>query len=809
MTLIIGLAAAGLALVLDMAPLGWAAFGLILVMLLGIAWLRRSLPTYRGQLRLPGLLDRVEVYRDSRGVPHLCARNLHDLYLAQGYVTADDRLWSMDTDRMAASGRLAELMGADWVHVDRHFRTIGLRRAAEASLAAYSEEGRECLEAYAAGINARIGQGRLPPEFGLMGRRPEPWTAVDSLTLIKYVAYGLGGNWDEELFRANLIQAVGAAKAAELFGKRPALQDLAHLEEIALPDTTALMGLAALTLNGASGSNAWAVSGSRSQTTGPLLANDPHLAVRTPSPWYQSHLFGPAGMDVMGVTFPGIPGILLGRNQHIAWGATNLNADVQDLYVEQLHPDDPNLVRWGDGYEPMTQVEEVIRVRGRRQPVLHEVSFTRHGPVIAQAGATALSLRWAALEPSAEIENFLRINRAESWPAFREALRGYGAPAQNFICADRSGNIAWRAQGRIPIRARGDGQAPVPGWSGEYEWDGYIPFGQLPEVVNPPEGFVVSANEEPRMEGYAHFLGASWASPYRAQRITERLRGATRMTAQRMQEIQTDVVNLHTRSLLPVLLGAVQEGLRQAPHHESLNEAEKRVLLMLSGWDGKETAERPEPAMWQQWYLFLVEELFRPQMGLTLYDQFVASGLPVQMTDRLVKQVAEGKPSRWLSPEGEEGLGRLALRAFRRSVALVAAKQGRSPEFWRWGREHRLTIRHPISRGGNPLGSLMDQGSFSAPGSGHTINCMAYSKVRPFSVTTAPLWRFVADLFLPEESSDILASGQSGHFLSPHYGDQIGPWLRGELLPQVADHDRIRRLSCLVLLPRDSASPRN
>jgi penicillin amidase len=766
-----------------------------------IVWLRHSLPPQQGTLSLSGLREPVEVYRDQRGVPHIYARNTHDLYLAQGYITAQDRLWTMDIDRVVTAGRLAELFGARWVNLDRHFRTLGLRRAAEASLITYSNETREYLDAYAAGVNARIAEGKLPPEFALIRHRPEPWTAVDTLTLSKFTAYALSGNWEQEVLRAHLVEALGAAKAAELCWHRPDPALLHHLEEHPLPDVTNLLELAALTLNATAGGNSWAAAGSRTESGAPLLVNDPHLTLRSPGAWYQTHLVGPDGMDVTGVTFPGIPGIMAGHNRWIAWGVANLNADVQDVYLEQVDPAAPDSFRFQDHWETATHIKETIRVRGVREPIICDVLVTRHGPVIAQGEHSALSLRWTGLEATTELETYFGINRADSWPAFRDALQHYSVPPQNFIYADRKGNIASRAQGAIPIRTSGDGQAPVPGWTGEHEWTGRIPFEELPEVVNPPEGFVAHANQDLCPPGYTQFLGSSWAPPYRHERVTERLRGATSLTVDRMREIQRDAVNLQARALLQILLNAIQEGLRQTKHPESLSPIEKRAMLLLSGWDGSEEPDRPEPCLWHQWYLFIVEGIFRPQMGLTLFDQFLACGLPIPLTDRLLREVAEGEGSRWLPREGEQGLGRIALRSFRRAVALLSAKQGRSPEAWRWGREHRVMFHHPSSRGGHPLGFFLNLGSYPAPGSSSTINNQGYSQVHPFNVTVAPLWRQVVDLSRPEDSQDIAAPGQSGHFMSPHYGDQAAPWLRGDLLPQLFDHAAIRALPCLKLQP--------
>ncbi len=772
-------------------------------------FLRRSLPGRTGTVKLSGLRETVEVYWDDRGIPHIHARNLHDLYLAQGYVTAQDHLWTMDLTRRAASGRLAEIFGAKALRLDKHFRTLGLRRAAEASWKTYSPEVQSYLEAYARGVNAWIAKKTWSPEFSLLRYRPEPWTPVDTLTIAKYVAYGLGGNWNTELFRLQLIQAVGAEKARELFWLPPDQELLEALEEIDLPELGDLAAIAAQVLGDPNHSSGLVVSGEKTATGKPLLAGEVQLPIRAPAALYHVHLTTGHGTDVTGVSFPGVPGVVIGHNQEIAWTVANLNADTQDLYVEKLNPEAPDQYLYRGRWEKADTIREEIRVRGQNQPVVHEVLITRHGPVLARNETTALALRWTALQPSNEVETVLALNRATSWSAFRETLRTYSAPALAFLFAGRDGTIAWRGQGAIPIRQKGDGQAPVPGWTGEYEWVGTIPFDELPEEVNPPAGFVTAANQDIAPAGYPHLLGSSWAPPYRAERMNERLRGAGNLTVEKIQQIQRDCVNLQARALLQPLLNALQEGLYQGAHPETLSEMEKRALLMLSGWDGNETPDSPAALLWHQWYIFLVEGIFRPQMGLTLFDQFVTSGMAVQVTDRLVQRVAAGEESLWLAREGEDGLPRIALRAFRRAVALLAAKYRPNPEQWRWGSEHTIRFVHLLTLGKPWLGPLLNLGPYRVGGSGNTIHTQPYSQLDPFQVSATGSWRQVVDLGRREESRDICAPGQSGHPLSPHHADQVSHWLKGEYQPQLLRQTAIRELPRMILRPAPAAESRS
>lgn len=764
-------------------------------------WLQRSLPSRRGALRVAGLREPVEVYRDERGVPHIYARSLHDLYMAQGYITAQDRLWSMDLSRRAASGRMAELFGPNLVALDKFFRTVGIRRAAEASLAVYSPRVREYLDAYAAGVNACIAEGKLSPEFNLLRYRPEPWTAADSLAIVKYSAFEFGGNWSAELFRTKLVRTVGAEKAAELFWLPPDIEALSELEDLALPDLDALLDVAAACVAEAVGSSGWVVAGSRSESGAPLLATAPCLPLRNPALWYQTHLVGPEqAMDVSGAAFPGVPGIINGQNREIAWGAQHLHADVQDLFVEQAHPELTDHFAFQGRWEKAATFQETIAVHGA-EPVDLTVTVTRHGPVLTRGAQTALALKWTALGPSTELETLLDLNAARSWTEFRRVTERHVGPAYEFLFAGRDGTIGARVAGQVPVRAKGDGQAPVPGWNGEYEWTGYIPFAGLPETVNPAEGFIVSAGQEMTPEDCPYHLGSNWAPPYQARRITERLWGASALTPEKVQEVQMDCVNLQARRILPLLLQAVQEGLHQGQQVETLTPLEKNALLIMSGWEHEEIGSLPAPAIWHQWYLFLVEGIFRPQMGLQLFDQFLISGMPVQVADRLIQEVAEGGGSLWLPREGEDGLPRLALRSFKRAVALLGAKQGSRPEGWRWDREHRIAFSHRLTLKFPALRHILNLGSYPVCGSGMAIRSNAYSQVAPFAVVAAPSWRQVVDLGSPGEAREICAPGQSDNPLSPHHADQFMLWLKGETSPRLVRHETIRALPRLLLHP--------
>ncbi|MFZ5827417.1 MAG: penicillin acylase family protein [Bacillota bacterium] len=774
--------------------MGVAVIGLYL-------FLRRSLPPLSGSLSIEGLREPVEIYRDGRGVPHIYARNLHDLYLAQGYITAQDRIWQMEISRRAAAGRLSEILGEPFLQRDRHLRTVGLYRVAEASLPAYTDAALAHLEAYAAGVNAFLAKSFLPPEFSLVKAKPEPWTVVDSLAVARLLAYELSNNWADELFRAQLVQAVGSEKAAALYGLPLDTPSIAALQEQVLPYLDDLLHLAFTSLETVSGSNGWVVGGSHTRSGQPMLGSDLHTAPRVPAAWHQTHLIGPDRLDVTGLAFPGMPGIIFGHTRDFAWSLSSLNADTQDLVLERMNPEAPDQYACPDGWEQATRLTEEIRVRGRQEPVLHEVLITRHGPVLAHDGTTGIALRSVVLQPSAEIEYLLQMNRARTFTEFRQAARRFRAPAQAVLFAGRDGTIARTVVGAIPIRRQGDGQLPAPGWTGEHEWIGFIPPDELPEEVNPPEGFLVAANQDLTPPGYPYPLCSPWAPHYRGQRLTDRLRASISWTRERGEQLQADTVNLQARKLIQLLLPCLHEGLRQGPQPESLNELEKRALLLISGWDHDEHTNSAGALLWQQWYLFLLEGIFRPQMGLRLFDQFITTRSIIPVADRLLVEAAEGQESPWLDTEGEHGLPRIALRAFRRAVALLAAKYGNRPERWAWGKEHRVRFVHPLSRRFQFLSHFLDLGPFPAGGSHSTIYHNSHNLLDPFGVNFSAPYRRVVDMGLPEEAVDISAPGVSGHPLSPYFTDQFNVWIKGENALQPVRHPEIRKFPRLLLSP--------
>ncbi len=513
---------------------------------------RHNFPQTSGSISVPGLQAEVRVLRDEWGVPHIYAQNNHDLFFAQGYIHAQDRFWQMEFWRRIGMGRLAEILGESALESDQFLRTVGFARVAEEEVRRMDAETLSILQAYADGVTTYIQQrkGRLGLEFTLLGLtgvkfEPEPWTPVHTLTWAKVMAYDLGGNMDSEIIRTELLRKFGEDAVQQLMPAYPYEHPVIVPTGVAWEnvDTSLLAVLdevnqfASRTVVG-TGSNNWTISGQKTVTGMPILANDPHLSIQMPSIWYEIGLHG-GDFDVVGASFPSAPGVIIGHNRHIAWGVTNLGPDVQDLFVEKINPNNPNQYEFQGEWRDMQVIEEYIRVAGQAEPEKLTVRITHHGPIVNGVmgplhGTTAL--QWTALQPNTLFRAVLELDRARNWDEFRDALSKWDIAAQNFVYADIEGNIGYQSTGKIPIRASGDGLMPVPGHTGEYDWTGYIPFEDLPYRFNPPEGFIVTANNAVVDEQYPHLIALEWASGFRAARITELIQSKEKLSVADMIE---------------------------------------------------------------------------------------------------------------------------------------------------------------------------------------------------------------------------------------------------------------------------------
>lgn len=731
------------------------------------AYIARSLPKTEGEIQLSGLKEKVEIIRDKDGVPHIRAKNDHDLYMAQGYVQAQDRLFQMDLSRRQASGELSEVVGSAAIDKDKYFRALGLRRAAVASYDQYSNQAKDTLNWFAEGVNAFIKEldenGKWPIEFKLLGYKPKEWTPTDSLTIGKYMAFDLGGHWEDQAFRYYLLQNFSEEKAYDLFPSYP--KDAPY---IISKDTLNLEKsfASAVIPHEFNGSNNWVVSGEKTKSGKPILADDPHLSLSTPSIWYQMHLKGP-DTNVGGVIFAGIPGIILGHNEEIAWGVTNTGPDVQDLYIEKRNPTNKNQFLYNEKWEDAEVIKEPIKVKDQKT-IDYNVIVTRHGPIISEFAAdsgkdTVLSLQWTALQPSNELEAILKMNRAKNWDEFETALENFQTPAQNFVFASNDGTIAYKANGKIPIRKKGDGLLPVPGWTDEYEWTGYIPFNELPKTVNPKEGFISTANNKVISDDYPYHISHNWAQPYRQMRIQEVLKANDQITAKDMRDLQMDKMNLQAKEFVPIFLNELK-GIK--------DKTEKEAIQQLKEWNFVDNEELAAPLIFNRWMTKISDVLFNKEISVEMLEKF---GGRKQAVDELLRHAAEGNPGPWIKENG--GLQAVLKKSFELAINEIKDEQGNSVSKWSWGEYHQLYFPHPLSSV-KPLNYLFNSDG-RIPVGGSSVTVQAAANKNDGTVNHGGSWRFVIDTANMDSAYHLVGPGQSGHLKSKWYHNQLNAWANG------------------------------
>ncbi len=815
---------------------------IVLVAVIGATvTVRRSLPDRSGELSISGLTQEVKVYRDEQGIPQIFAQNDSDLMRAQGYVHAQDRFFEMDLRRHVTAGRLAELVGddEDAVASDRVVRTLGWRRVAEAEFPQLASETRNLLQAYADGVNAYT-KGRssaeLAVEYALLdlrlpSYRVEAWTPVDSLAWLKAMAWDLKANYDDELTRARLSATTPVRRIEQLYPKfRPSdnapILDTAELaagsksteesQKSATTEPTSIAGgqaevapvlksesgkrsLAAaqaalrvipeLVGKGAGvGSNSWVLSGKHTASGKPLLANDPHLEPSLPGIWYQIGLHcisttPKCTFGVSGFSFAGLPGVVIGHNDRVSWGLTNLGADVTDLFLERIVG---GRVEYDGEYGDLEQRTETVKVRGgRERPLL--IRSTRHGPLISDVSESAqdagrdvsgdrtadltydAALSWTALTPGRAAEGLFAINRATNWKTFRSGAKLFGEPSQNMIYADVDGNIGYQAPGRIPIRSGFDGRWPVPGWSSKYSWKGYVPFEDLPAVLNPEDGVIITANQAVSSSTMP-FLTQDWEPGYRAQRIADELVESRGVTVSQAQKLQLDSKNPSARFLVPVLR---QIDLSEAPFSQE-------AQALLRDWDFSQPADSAPAAYYNAVWRNVLSLAFDDELGREL----AADG-----GERWVAVVADllARPDDpWWDNKATPGVIESRDEVLRQS--LIAARVdltralGKDVSRWRWGNLHRLQLENPVfgtAAAPWPIRSMMNRGPFALGGGPGSVNATFWSAGAGYAVDELPSMRMVIDLADFDQSTWINLTGVSGHPYDKHFMDQFDYWLTG------------------------------
>lgn len=775
---------------------------------------RAPLPTLSGTVRVEGLRGPVQVLRDVDNVPHIRAEHEADALFALGYVHAQERLWQMEIQRRLAWGRLSEFAGEATVETDRLMRTIGLGRAAAATWPRLAPDARAAIESYVAGINAFLAShrgGALPVEFAILRISPEPFRGEDVLAFYKAMAWLLSANWGEELLRQRLATQVGDEAANQLMpayapnGPIVLPPDAGHAAppapvgppgapETPVPGTRALPPpvrgdavavvaaqiaravdtLLAPTAGG--GSNNWVLAGARTVTGMPLLANDPHLAGSMPGIWYLAHVTG-GRLDAIGATIPGLPGVLIGHNTKIAWGITAMLADVQDLYVEHVNARDQ--AEYAGTWEPMTVLREVIRVRGEADVPLR-VRLTRHGPLVSDVidrPPAALALRWTGHDADDQTAGaMLKANVAQTWDEFTGALALAHAPALNFVYADTAGNIGYLGPGAFPVRAGSDGRRPMPGWTGEHEWRGYVHATEWPRAFNPARGFLASANNKVVRDDYPFLLSTSWEAPYRAARIVELIGATTKFAVEDVARMQRDVRTAQAAVVVPFLLRA-----------RPLDGRGRDAMERLRNWDGTMGADSPDAALFDAWYTATVRGMFEDELGAPLFrDYWRIRNLSAKALDGLIQQGETEWCDDARTPEPET-CATLLGQTLQRALADMSDRQGsRDLTRWRWDKVNAALFPHAPF---DVVPSLRWAFSRRVPLGGNAFTVTPVMPLRDEIFVSS--YRQIVDLASFDASRFVIPAGQSGHIWSPQYDDLLPKWTKVEYIPMRFTRDAV------------------
>ncbi|MBX3618471.1 MAG: penicillin acylase family protein [Rhizobacter sp.] len=777
----------------------WALLWLALAVAVSL-WIysRRALPQVQGTITLQGAVlqgpqHEVRIERDADGIPTIKAASRDDALFGLGYVHAQDRLWQLETHKRIGAGRLAEAFGESALEADKFLRALGVRRTAAEQLAQVSASSRSALTAYAAGINAYV-QSEMsarPPEFMLTGIQPEPWQPEDSMAWATMMAWDLGANWSSELLRMRLALTLPVDRINELLPPYPGDKPLATADYAALFRGLKLNGnlgqqaLNAAPLSGVegAGSNNWVVHGSHTDTGKPLLANDPHLKLTAPALWYFARLEAP-GFKVAGATLPGLPVVVLGQNEHVAWGFTNTGPDVQDLYIERINPGDPGEYQTPEGWARFTSVTETIKVKGKPDVTL-VTRTTRHGPVISDAGgatdgllgstqpAYALALRWTALDvDSGTLDAALAFNTAGSVAEFIAASGKHLAPMQNMVVADDQGHIGEVSAGRVPLRKPENdlkGLVPAPGWDARYDWAGVLEPTWTPRETDPPRGFIATANQRIHPVDYPYFITSEWAAPYRHQRIEQLLAARPKHSLESLRSIQADLYSAGTMRLMPFLRKAQSaHPLAAAAHKE------------LAAFDGTMAADKAAPLIAWAWARQLTQAIFRDEVGGPLYDKQLAT----RSFREALEAVLERNDGWWCDDKttpAQESCDDQVNLAFTRALDELQQLQGADVSAWQWGRAHQARSEHrPFSR----VKLLAPYFELRTPVGGDTFTVnVSRVTLRPDPTTGklyldehGPSLRALYDLGDRSRSRFMHSSGQSGIVFSPLYRSFVERW---------------------------------
>jgi penicillin amidase len=766
--------------------------GLIVVVFLGVyGYLRATLPDYDGEMTIPGLKDNVEIIRDSYGMPHIYAQTDEDAYFALGYCMAQDRLFHMDGVRRVVRGRLAEILGEELISTDKLFRTISAGKSIEDIVSKFPPETITALKAYAAGVNYFIEnrKGPLPIEYTILGIKPEPWHYSDGVATFYYMAWDLNTAFSIEMLYAAVIDKVGEKMAQDIF------PDYAKGYPTIIPDgRTSLDFLKTLNLarevlgtEGGGASNNWVISDKMSATGMPILANDPHLGHGIPGIWYEAHLVTPS-LNVSGAILPGVPYVIIGANEHVAWGFTNVMSDDADFYIEKINPASPDQYEFMGRWEDMTVKEEVLKVKGA-EDVKFNVRLTRHGPIIddvnhyAEPKGTALSMRWTAYEKLEAPKAIYLLNIAKNIDDIERAVEFFKCPAQNWVYADDKGNIGFWAAVGIPIRDGFSGAYPVPGWDGKHEWKGYVPTAEQPHMRNPSRGWIATANNKHTGDDYPYPISHYYAMPDRYVRIQEMITAKDKFDVKDFEKMHADIYMVLAKEWVPLMLKSLSDA--------ELSEKERKALSTLSRWDFVARVGSVASSVFHATINEMVKNTFKKRLGEELYQQYLKNNY---VAFNSMRNLIARERSVWFDDPDTpkvEVLDDIIVKSFKQAVIYLEGQMGEKIDDWKWGKLHTLTLYHPFGKASSLMGYFMNIGPFPMGGSIVTVNPQPYRLSKPWGGYHGASLRYIIDFSNMKSSRRVIPAGISGNFMSPHYDDQVELWRTGKYRPFILDRKSV------------------
>ena len=763
----------------------------------------KALPDYSAIIDLQDMSEPVTVYRDQYAIPHIYAQNEPDLYRAVGYVMAQDRLWQMDLMRRITMGRLSEVLDPGLIDADLMFRSLRFSEKSEKVLAQTDEKILTCVDAFCDGVNQYIDthQKKLPPEFTLLGYKPEPWNRINIVNMIGYMAWDLSMAWDTEVTLYKISKVVNQSKFEEL------LPDLDFQPTVIFPDfmkehnlefktamDEVIKTIDDLGLQVFNGSNNWAVSGKKSVSGMPMLANDMHLGLMAPGIWYQMHQHVEGGLDVTGVVLPGQPFVVCGHNNDIAWGMTNVMLDDMDFYMETLNPENENQYKLNGEWKNLEVVEEHIKVKGKDQDTILENRFTHRGPIISGFKGVkdkAISMRWVGNDFSNEILSVYQFNRTKNWDDFREAASHFTSIAQNIVYADTKGNIGLQVAAGVPIR-EGIGILIYPGDTTQYDWQGNVPFEKLPYTFNPESGMVSSANNKTVGPDYPYYISHWYDLPNRIERIREMLNAKEKLDVDDFKAIQADCNSVFARKFNPVFVQALEKA--------ELNETEKKALELLKNWNNELTIESSATLIFEQLYKEYNKTVFYDELGNDLYGDLIKQKL---LPEYFLDKTRITKTSAWFddvkTTDKVETMDDDICKAFMYTINKLSDELGPEPDQWHWGDLHTLTLKHPL--GSSKLVEKLlhvNKGPYPVKGSFHTVGPYSFPFSDEFNVNHGASHRHIFTLNNWNNSQTVIPTGESGIPASDNYCDQTEMYINNIYHPDPFSIEEVKKQAKFV-----------